>query len=292
MHLDAIETFLDLIESRSFRTTAERLGITQSTVSARVKALEQSLGSQLFLRGRSGARPTAAGRRFEDHARSMKASWGLARQELGALDRFKGSLRIAAQVSFADTLLSEWMDAISAAIPRIALHVEADYSPQMVVDLAFGNLDIGLVYAPRFVPEIQYRQLMTQSFKLVSSTAARLADIEPQSYIRPGYTPIIEKAHSELLPELSRPRMSVGLDVLTVERLRRRGGAGYVPSYIAQRLSAEGIAREVIDAPAIEQPVFAATRIRRKLDPNVSRALAILDAIIREGDYGTLEHHS
>src|SRR5437762_1136248 len=133
MQLDTIETFLDLLESRSFRSTAERLGVTQSTVSARVKSLEHSLGSQLLLRGRSGATPTAAGRRFEDHARSMKASWGLARQELGALDSFEGSLRIAAQVSFADTLLSEWMDGICAAMPRIALHVEADYSPQMIV---------------------------------------------------------------------------------------------------------------------------------------------------------------
>jgi len=289
MQLELIETFLDLLDSRSFRSTAERLGITQSTVSARVKALEHSLGSQLFLRGRSGARPTAAGSRFEDHARSIKASWGLARQQLGALDRFKGSLRIAAQVSFADTLLSEWMDAIATAMPRIALHVEADYSPQMIVDLAFGNLDIGLVYAPRFVPEIQYRQIMTQTFKLVSTSTARLAEVEPDSYVRPGYTPIIEKAHSELLPELSRPRMSVGLDVLTVERLRRSGGSGYVPRYVAQVLCSEGVVREVADAPSIEQPVFAATRIRRKLDPSVNRALAILYDVIKDGEYGLLE---
>src|SRR5205085_12505513 len=91
MQLELLETFLDLLDSRSFRLTAERLGITQSTVSARVRTLEQSLGSILFLRGRSGAAPTAAGRRFEDHARSIKASWGLARQELGTLDRFSGS---------------------------------------------------------------------------------------------------------------------------------------------------------------------------------------------------------
>jgi DNA-binding transcriptional LysR family regulator len=50
MHLDGIETFLDLIESRSFHLTAERLGITQSTVSSRVKTLEATLGSRLFVR--------------------------------------------------------------------------------------------------------------------------------------------------------------------------------------------------------------------------------------------------
>ena len=43
-----------LIESRSFHLTAERLGLSQSTVSSRVKTLEAELGSVLFQRGRSG----------------------------------------------------------------------------------------------------------------------------------------------------------------------------------------------------------------------------------------------
>ena len=110
-----------------------------------------------------------------------------------------------------------------------------------------------------------------------------------QSYVRPGYTPIIEKAHSELLPELSRPRMSVGLDVLAVERLRRRGGSAYVPEHVAATLAAEGVVSEVSDAPVIEQPVFAATRIRRKINVSVNRALKLLDEIIATGKYGTLE---
>jgi LysR family transcriptional regulator, flagellar master operon regulator len=145
MQLDLIETFLDLIESRSFHLTADRLGITQSTVSTRIRTLEAELGSRLFQRGRSGASPTAAGRRFEEHARAIKASWGLARQELGALDRHEGALRIACTVSLTDSLQADWMDSILAASPKLSLNVEADYSPQMIADLAFGNLDLGVL---------------------------------------------------------------------------------------------------------------------------------------------------
>lgn len=47
MQIDLLETFLDLVESRSFHRTAERLSITQSTVSARVQALEAALGAPL-----------------------------------------------------------------------------------------------------------------------------------------------------------------------------------------------------------------------------------------------------
>ncbi|RWJ10644.1 MAG: LysR family transcriptional regulator, partial [Mesorhizobium sp.] len=44
MQLDHIETFLDIMESRNFNRTADRLGVTQSTVSTRIRNLEQAIG--------------------------------------------------------------------------------------------------------------------------------------------------------------------------------------------------------------------------------------------------------
>jgi LysR family transcriptional regulator, flagellar master operon regulator len=286
MQLEQIITFLDLVETRSFGLTAERLGLTQSTVSARISALERALGSTLFYRGRSGTSPTPAGRRFEEHARSITASWGLARQALGTINRFDGSLRIASQVSLTDTLLFDWMDQIRIELPKVALHVESDYSPQMIDDLAFGNLDIGVLYAPRYLPEIQFEQIMIQQFVLVSSTAERLAEVEPSSYVRAGYTPAIEKAHSEMLPELSRPRISVGLDLLAVMHLKRNGGSAYVPQHAVHDLVKSRTARSVTDAPVIAQPVFAAVHIRRRTNAEVRKALKILHGLLATGRYG------
>jgi len=286
MHLDGIETFLDLIESRSFHLTAERLGITQSTVSSRVKTLEATVGSRLFVRGRAGASPTAAGRRFEEHARSIKASWGLARQELGALDRHEGSLRIASTVSLAGNLLPDWMDRILRDMPRVALHAEADYSPQMINDILFGNLDIGVMYAPRFLPEIQFELLMKQRFVLVSSEARKLRDVDLPTYVRAGYTPSLEKIHSELLPEFSRPRLSVGLDLLAISHLKRNGGSAYVPEHAVAGLKAEGAASIVSDAPVIEQPVYFAIHIKRRSSIIVRKAVAALKELVASGLYG------
>jgi DNA-binding transcriptional LysR family regulator len=286
MQLDLIETFLDLMESRSFHLTAERLGITQSTVSTRIRSLESELGSKLFSRGRSGASPTAAGKRFEEHARSIKASWGLARQELGALDRHDGALRIACTVSLADSLLPDWMDDVLDEMPKLALHVEADYSPQMIDDIAFGNLDLGLLYAPRYLPEIQFELVLKQQFVLVSSTARQISDIDLSTYVRAGYTPSLEKAHSELLPALSRPRLSVGLDMIAMARLRRHGGSAYVPRHALDDLLASGL-QPVEDAPAIEQPVYLAMHIRRRFNTAVRAAAKSLRELIATGKYGS-----
>jgi DNA-binding transcriptional LysR family regulator len=195
-------------------------------------------------------------------------------------------LRIASQVSLTDTLLFDWMDQIRIELPKVALHVESDYSPQMIDDLAFGNLDIGVLYAPRYLPEIQFEQIMTQQFVLVSSFAKRLSEVDPSSYLRAGYTPTIEKAHSEMLPELSRPRISVGLDLLTVAHLKRNGGSAYVPQHAVNDLVKSRTANPVIDAPLIVQPVFAAVHIRRRTSAEVRKALKILHGLLATAKYG------
>ena len=61
MQIDLLDTFLDLAETRSFHRTAEKLGITQSTVSARISALEEAVGSRLFDRSRAGTDLTPEG---------------------------------------------------------------------------------------------------------------------------------------------------------------------------------------------------------------------------------------
>ena len=67
MQIELLDTFLDLIETRNFNRTAERLGITQSTVSSRIRSLETLLDKQLFIRGKSGTEPTVAGIRCASH---------------------------------------------------------------------------------------------------------------------------------------------------------------------------------------------------------------------------------
>jgi DNA-binding transcriptional LysR family regulator len=279
MQLDQIDTFLDLLDSRSFGRSAERLGVTQSTVSDRIRSLEAAVGTALFVRGRAGAQPTAAGLRFASYARSIRLSWKLARQELGALDRFSGGLRIAAQVSLMQPLLVEWVARIRAAMPDVAIHVEADYSPQMIADVLAGVSDVAVVYTPRFLPEIIYEELFTEEFRLVSAAASKMSALDPRSYIRVGYSPAFDAAHAELLPELSLGALSVGLDSLALDFMQRQGGSAYLPQACARELVECGSFRFVTDAPTVSQPVYVAFNIRKKHDATLRKALKLLREI-------------
>ena len=72
MQIDLLETFLDLAQTRSFNRTADRMALTQSTVSGRVIALESAVGARLFTRSRAGTDLTAEGVKFEPLARSLR----------------------------------------------------------------------------------------------------------------------------------------------------------------------------------------------------------------------------
>ncbi|MEI9401657.1 LysR family transcriptional regulator [Mesorhizobium argentiipisi] len=56
MDIDRARTFLEIVHSGSFLKAADRLHVTQTTVSARIRTLEEELGRRLFIRNRNGAR--------------------------------------------------------------------------------------------------------------------------------------------------------------------------------------------------------------------------------------------
>lgn len=284
MQLDLIDTFLDLLDSGSFSRTAERLGVTQSTVSDRIRSLETTVGSALFVRGRAGAQATAAGLRFAPYARSIKLSWKLAQQELGHLHRFTGALRIAAQVSLIKPLLFEWVRKLRTALPDASIHVEADYSPQMITDIVAGVSDMGVVYTPRYLPEVIYEQIFTEQFQLVSDTASTLTEVDPRGYIRVGYSPAFNVAHSELLPEFSPAPLSVGLGSLALDFMQHQGGSAYLPRASARELIETRTFHLVADAPPIAQPVYVAFHIRKKHDAMLRKALKVLQTLAVELD--------
>ena len=280
MNLDLLDTFLDLLETRNFNRTAERLGTTQSTISTRVRSLEEAVGATLFQRGRAGAAPTASGVRFEQHARALKAAWNHARRDAGALEKFDGSLRVSAQFSLMRTLLLDWAGELYMARDRIALHIEADYSAQIVTDLASGNVDIGLLFAPKYLPDLRIEEIGTERFVMVSTETAMLAGVTPERYIHAGYTSYFDRMHAQLLPQLTRPSITVGYEELAVAFIQRFGGSTYLPAYLHRQLADAGMPIiPVGDAPDIMQPVYVATQLRRSHDVLIKRALQSLKTI-------------
>ena len=83
MNIVSLQTFLAIIETGSLVRASQKMNVTQSTVTARLKALEDEVGQVLLNRQKSGTTLTPAGSKFQRYARIMTGIWRQAKFETG-----------------------------------------------------------------------------------------------------------------------------------------------------------------------------------------------------------------
>ncbi len=258
MQISWLYTFLDVSESRNFHRTAERLQITQSTVSVRIRSLENELGTQLFIRGRGGADLTSEGVKLLNYANNIRLNWNSALKELKGPKDYRGSVKIATQMSIWEQLVNEWLIEIRSALPRVAINIQADYSATMVKDLLSGQLDIAVLYAPEYQPSFEVEHLYDEEFIMLATEPLNLSQVRQENYVFVGLTDYFIQRHAELLPHLNSPAICMSLNIMTLEYLKKNGGAAYFSKSQVKELIKEQSLYRVEGSPVIEQPVFVA----------------------------------
>ena len=263
MQIDQVETSLDLLDTRSFNRTADRLQVTQSTISGRIRALEKALGERLFERSRAGTRPTTAALRFETHARVLRRAWADAQADVKPYGAAV-MLRIGSQHDLMDNRGADWLTALRTALPDCGFYVDGDYSRQMCRDLENGTLDLGVLFTPRPSPDLYFESLGDVTYTMIADRPTRLAQITATDYILPNYAPAFAQTHATLLPQLSEGTVSSGQAAAIRGLYLALGGATYLPAEMAQTLIISHQAHAVPDAPTIGQPVFTALHLRNR----------------------------
>lgn len=284
---ELVETFLDLTKTLNFNLTADRLNVSQSTVSSRIRVLEDQMGASLFTRGRSGAKLTPAGERFQAHAHELYNAWARAMRDVGDAEGFEASLYISAQLSLVSSVFYNLIEAFDERMPKLFLKLEADYSEQIMRDLSAGEIDIGILFSPTWSPDIYIEPLSSFSFRMVSTESSDLAEIGQEGYIYASYSALFERFHRDLLPGLTQGAMIVGYEGLSIELLKRRGGSAYLPEHLIPPLQQEiPTLLHVQDAPVIQQPLYVAAHVRRRHRQLVAAGLKV----VREVAGTTPEH--
>src|SRR5690606_21280836 len=82
LDIELARTFLAIVAAGNFVRAAERLHLSQTAVSARVKSLEEQLRRPLFVRNKAGAVLTPAGEQFLRHAPRLVQLWERARHQV------------------------------------------------------------------------------------------------------------------------------------------------------------------------------------------------------------------
>jgi DNA-binding transcriptional LysR family regulator len=139
---DLYRTFLGVLDEGSLSAAARTLGLTQPTVGRHIDALEETLGTELFVRSRNGLVPSEAALELRPHAAVLAAAAAsLLRQATTRRGAIGGTVRIAASEMMAIEVLPPILAALRAGHP--ALVVELAVSND-VADLMRREADIAV----------------------------------------------------------------------------------------------------------------------------------------------------
>src|SRR5262245_19152316 len=126
MDIELARTFLEIVSTGNFIRAAERLNVGQTTVSARIRILEQQLGRPLFVRNKGGASLTPAGKQFLRYAPTFVQLWQRARHQVAVPPGHRAVLTVGSEVSLWELLLLDWVLWMRRSLQDIALRVHVD----------------------------------------------------------------------------------------------------------------------------------------------------------------------
>lgn len=260
MNLDHVWTFLEIADTGNFNRAAKNLNVTQSTVSSRIKSLEENFGRPLLTRGHAGCVLTAAGHRFHRYALGMQRLWQKSHQTVALKPGFRGVLALGAQVSLWERLVLDWIFWMRKKVPDVALRIEADYSPSQMRQLADGLLDIGVMYQPRHMPGLTIEKLLEEHLVLVATQDREVSPGWVEDYVFVDWGDVYLSEHAEAFPEMETAAVTVGLGALGLQYILKYGGSGYFPLRTVQPLIDEGRLYRLAEAPMVPRPVYAVYR--------------------------------
>jgi DNA-binding transcriptional LysR family regulator len=228
MNVMQAKTFLELLAVRNFSKAAERLCVTQSCVTVRIKSLEELLGQQLFIRTKTGVALTVAGRRFQPYAESLVQVWQQARKELALPPDMTTMLSLGCDPGLWHGYASNWLEALRTDQPTVALEVEVRHSAHLVERLAQGFLHAAVVYEPRLHHGIVVECLFEDKLVLVTREPRERVRWHPR-YVLVQWTAEFRAQHDAVMPVDITPPVVFADGVFALDFILKSGGSGYFP---------------------------------------------------------------
>jgi len=163
-------------DSRHFGRAAERCFVSQPTLSAQLKKLEDYLGVQLIERHPGNVTLTEAGEQIVARARRiLEASEEVVTLARAHRDPLAGRLRLALLPTIGPYLLPRVSQAIRKGLPRLELRLYEYQTSQMLEKLESGEVDVGILALPVELEGLEARELFTEPFTVAVPDQHRLA---------------------------------------------------------------------------------------------------------------------
>ena len=150
MHIDTLQVFCDLADTRSFSKTAEHHLLSQSAISQQLAQLELAHKCQLITRKKRPIELTAAGQVFYKAARDILERYEQLKSELNSIKTVTDHrINIAAIFSIGMHSLPDYVKKFMVRYPNVNVHIEYLDADKIYEQVLNGEIDIGIVAIPK-----------------------------------------------------------------------------------------------------------------------------------------------
>lgn len=274
MDTELARTFLAVVAAGNFVNAAERLHVTQSTVSARIQALEATLGCTLFVRNKGGTRLTAAGRHFQRHASTLVRTVEQARHAVGVARGFRAALTIGGRFGLWEQFLTPRLAELMKEAPDISVRAEIGLEAELMQGLVEGRVDIAILYTPESRPGLKVEWLFDERLVFVSTEPDGKPEPGP-GYVHVDWGPEFFARHSASFPDFFGSALTTNIGWLGLQHVLENGGSGYFPIRLVRPHLERG--RLVMPAGGLEFALSAYAVYPTDAEPGVfDPALAVI----------------
>jgi LysR family transcriptional regulator, hydrogen peroxide-inducible genes activator len=178
MNLKQLAYLVALHRTQSFTLAAKQSGVSQSTLSGGIAALEATLGAQLVERDKQHVRFTQLGLGVVERASPMlSAAHDLQLFVDSGNLPMHGSLTLAAIPSIAPFLLAPLITEARKKYPHLKILLRETQTEDLLSNLREGSLDMGLIALPYDTSGLQVQPLYTEPLMLISASTDLMAEI-------------------------------------------------------------------------------------------------------------------
>ncbi|MBT3983095.1 MAG: LysR family transcriptional regulator [Bacteriovoracaceae bacterium] len=270
-NLNDLKYFVEVANSKNLSRAAERLGISQPSLSLAIKRLEQIIGVDILIRTKRGVYLTTSGKVLLTNSKSLIQKWEEIRDSaFSSSNEIKGRFSIGCHPSVALYTLKYFVPEIVEKYQELELCLKHDLSRKISEEVISLNLDLGIVVNPVRHPDLIISKLCEDQVTLwTSGGKAKCLDHKSGSAVL-IYDPELVQSQS-LVKKLKRKGISFSrtitssnLEVIT--SLTAQGaGIGIIPTRVATNPHEGGVKlKQLPGAPSYKDEISVIYRVENK----------------------------
>lgn len=227
--------FVEIAETQNISRAAERLGVSQPSLSTSIKRLEDSLDTQLLIRTKSGVRLTKDGHLFMAKVKDLIQQWGALREGIQqSSTEATGRYRIGCHSAVAQYTLTQFLPQLLKEHPKLEIELYHDLSRKVCEQVISFELDIGIVVNPVSHPDLVIKEICTDTIQFWISPQTKEVNKDvlicnPQMQQTQDMLQRLRKKKMEFARIINSSSLEVIADLVTAG-----AGIGALPTRVAQ----------------------------------------------------------